>query len=94
MSRLTERAKTYRLPNPSTPEDLECRWSKTLKFGDKVLLAGHYYNGRGKPCYFGAVYEFLTDDTGCEGEIGIREESGVDFEDEGHAIEWAMKNAN
>lgn len=94
MSRLTERAKTYRLPNPSTPEDLECRWSKTLKFGDKVLLAGHYYNGRGKPCYFGVVYEFLTDDTGCEGEIGIREVSGVDFEDEGHAIEWAMKNAN
>lgn len=94
MSRLTERAKTYRLPNPSTPEDLECRWSKTLKFGDKVLLAGHYYNGRGKPCYFGAVYEFLTDDTGCEGEIWIREVSGVDFEDEGHAIEWAMKNAN
>ena len=44
MSRLTERAKTYRLPNPSTPEDLESRWSKTLRFGvmesvpNKVLL--------------------------------------------------------
>ena len=94
MSKLTERAKTYRLPNPTTPEDLECRWSKTLKFGDTVLLAGHYYNGVSKPCYFGAVYEFLTEDTGCEGEIGIREVSGVEFEDEGHAIEWAMKNAN
>ena len=32
--------------------------------------------------------------TGCEGEIGIREVSGVEFEDEDHAIEWAMKNAN
>ena len=85
MSRLTERAKTYRLPNPTTPEDFECRWSKTLKFGDRVLLAGHYYNGRGKPSYFGAVYEFLTDDTGCEAEIGIREVSGVEFEDAGHA---------
>ncbi len=94
MSKMTERARTYRLPNPTTTEDLECRWSKTLKFGDKVLLAGHYYNGIGKPCYFGAVYEFLTEDTGCEGEIGIREVSGVEFEDEGHAIEWAMKNAN
>ena len=81
MSRLTERAKTYRLPNPSTPEDLECRWSKTLRFGDKVIMAGHYYNGRGKQSYFGAVYEFLTDDTGCEAEIGIREVSGVEFED-------------
>ena len=78
MSRLTERAKTYRLPNPSTPEDLECRWSKTLMFGDKVIMAGHYYNGRGKPSFFGAVYEFLTDDTGCEAEIGIREVSGVE----------------
>ena len=94
MSKMTERARTYRLPNPSTPEDLECRWSKTLKFGDTVLLAGHYYNGIGKPCYFGAVYEFLTEDTGCEGEIGIREVSGVEFEDKGHSIEWAMKNAN
>jgi hypothetical protein len=94
MSKLTERAKTYRLPNPTTPEDLECRWSKTLRFGDRVLLAGHYYNGRGKPSYFGAVYEFLTDDTGCEAEIGIRKVSGVEFEDAGHAIEWAIKNAN
>ena len=94
MSKLTERAKTYRLPNPSTPEDLEYCWSKTLRFGDKVIIAGHYYNGRGKPSYFGAVYEFLTDDTGCEAEIGIREVSGVEFEDAGHAIEWAIKNAN
>ena len=93
MSELTARAKTYRLPNPTTPEDLECRWSKTLRFGDKILLAGHYYNGRGKPSFFGAVYEFLTDDTGCEAEIGIREVSGVEFEDAGHAIEWAIKNA-
>ena len=94
MSRLTERAKTYRLPNPSTPEDLECRWSKTLRFGDKVIMAGHYYNGRGKPSFFGAVYEFLTEDSGCEAEIGIREVSGVEFEDAGHAIEWAIRNAN
>ena len=81
MSKMTERARTYRLPNPSTPEDLECRWSKTLRYGDKVILAGHYWNGAGKPSYYGAVYEFLTDDTGCEGEIGIREVSGVEFED-------------
>ena len=62
-----------------TSEDLECRWSKTLRFGDKVILAGYYYNGAGKPSYYGAVYEFLTEDTGCEAEIGLREVSGVDF---------------
>lgn len=94
MSKMIERARPYRLPNPSTPEDLECRWSKTLRFGDKVILAGHYYNGAGKPSYYGAVYEFLSDDTGCEAEIGLREVSGVDFMDEGHALEWAMKKAN
>ena len=51
---INDAMRTYRLPNPSTPEGLECRWSKVLNFGDKVLLAGHYYTGKGKPCYFGA----------------------------------------
>ena len=31
---INEAMKTYRLPNPTTPEDLECRWSKVLNFGD------------------------------------------------------------
>ena len=51
MSKMTERARTYRLPNPSTPEDLEYRWSRTMQFGDKVIVAGYYYNGTGKPSY-------------------------------------------
>ena len=62
---INEAMRTYRLPNPTTPEDLECRWSKVLNFGDKVLLAGYYYNGKNKPCYFGATYEFLSDDHSC-----------------------------
>ena len=94
MSKMTERARTYRLSNPSTPEDLKCRWSKTMRFGDKVIVAGYYYNGPGKPSYYGAVYEFLTEDSGCEAEIGLREVDGVEFMDEGRAIEWAIKNAN
>ncbi len=80
----------YRLPNPTTQEDLECRWSKVLNFGDKVLLAGYCYNGKGKPSYFGAVYERLDDDLSCEGAIGLREVSEVEFEDDGHAIAWTM----
>ena len=59
---INEAMKSLRLPNPTTPEDLECRFSKVLNFGDKVLLAGHYYNGKNKPCYFGAVYEHLDDE--------------------------------
>ena len=86
-----EAMRTYRLPNPSTPDDRECRWSKILNFGDKVILAGYYYNGNNKPCYFGATYEFLTDDTTCEGTVGLRAASEVEFEDDGHAILWAMQ---
>ena len=41
---INEAMKPYRLPNPTTPEDLECRWSKLLTFGDKVVIAGYYYN--------------------------------------------------
>lgn len=90
--KINEGMKKFRLPNPSTPEDLECRWSKVLNFGDKVLLAGYYYNGMNKPCYFGAVYEFLGDDRTCEGAVGLSAVSDVEFQDDGHAIAWAMAN--
>lgn len=87
-----ERAmKEYRLAGLSTPEDLECRWSKVLTFGDKVLVAGHYYNGVGQPSYFGAVYLFLDDDHSCEGEVTLEEVSEVEFYDDGHAIAWALQ---
>ena len=85
--------KTYRLPNPTTSEDLECRWSKVLTFGDRVLLAGYYYNGQDRPCYYGAVYEHLDDDHTCEGAIGLRAVSDVEFMDDGHAIAWAMQHS-
>lgn len=90
MTEMMKRANTYRLPNPTTQEDLECRWSKTLTFGDKVIMAGYYYNGMHKPCYFGAVYEHLDDDLSCEGAIGLHEVSGVEFNDDGSAIAWAL----
>ena len=91
---INDAMKTYRLPSPSAPEDLEMRLSgmdgKTLVFGDKVLLAGYYYNGKGKPCYFGAVYEHLDDDLSCEGAVELVSASEVEFDDEGHAVEWAL----
>ena len=88
---IIEGTKKYRLQNPTCPEDLESHWSKVLTFGDRVLLAGYYYNGKNKPCYYGATYEFLTDDQTCEGNIGLRSVSEVEFEDDGHAIAWAMR---
>ena len=91
---INEAMRTFRLPNPSTPEDLECRFSgmdgKVLTYGDKVLLAGYYYSGNNNPCYYSAVYEHLDDDLSCEGTIGLRAASEVEFEDDGHAMAWAM----
>ena len=69
---INEALRKYRLPSPTCSEDLETRWSKVLTFGDKLVLAGYYYNGKNKPCYYGATYEFLTDDHTCEGAIGLR----------------------
>ena len=88
---IKEGMRTYSLPNPTTPEDLETRWSKVLNFGDKVVMAGYYWNGKNKPCYFGACYEYLTDDHTCEGAIGLRAVSAVEHADDGNAILWAMQ---
>lgn len=88
---INEGMRKYRLPNPTTPEDLECRRSKLLTYGDKIIIAGYYWNGSGNPCYFGAVYEHLDDDLSCEGTIGLAAVSDVEFEDDGHAIAWALQ---
>ena len=59
---INEAMRTYRLPNPTTPEDLECRWSKILNFGDKVLLAGYYYISQNKELSNEILkYEAFTD---------------------------------
>ena len=50
---INEAMKKYRLPNPTTTEDLEMRFSgmdgKTLNFGDKVLLADTTTTGETSP---------------------------------------------
>lgn len=92
---INEGMQKYWLANPSTLEDLETRfpdrYGKVLSFGDKVLVAGYFWNGPGQPCYYGAVYEHLDDDMSCEGTLGLAEVSEVEFEDDGHAIAWAMQ---
>lgn len=91
MKKVEMNARTFRLPECSTQEMLECHWNVVLKFGGKVLLAGYYYTGTGLD-WFGAVYGFSTDDQSCEGRIHLRNVSQEFFEDEGHAIAWAMSN--
>ena len=88
---ISEAMRKYRLTNPTTQEDLEISWSKVLNFGDKVILAGYYYNGKNEPSYFGAAYEYLDEGKhDCESTIGLKAVSEVEFEDDGHAIAWAM----
>lgn len=90
MMTITEAIRKFRLPNPSTPEDLEMGYRKVLEYGDKVLVAGHYHQ-HGKPYWHAAVYEHLDDDLSCEGMVGLMEASDVEFEDAGHAMRWAME---
>ena len=93
MSKMIELAKEYRLPLKSTPEDLECDWETVLRYGDRILLAGHWYNPDGKS-WIAAVYEFLNDGArDSEDFIGIREVAEERFTDNGHAIAWAIQNA-
>ena len=42
MKNLEKLARTFRLPETTTPENLACNWSTTLNFGNKVILAGYY----------------------------------------------------
>ena len=93
MSKMIELATEYRLPLKSTPEDLERDWETVLRYGDRILLAGHWYNPDGKS-WIAAVYEFLDDDaTDSEDFIGICEVAEERFTDNGHAIAWAIQNA-
>lgn len=93
MSKMVEMAWKYRLPTKSTPEYLAISWNTVLKYGDRILLAGYWHNPDGKS-WFAAVYEFLDDNaTDTEDMIGLRWVGEERFEDEGHAIAWAMQNA-
>ena len=86
-------AREYMLPLKTTPEDMKCDWETVLEYGNRILLAGHWYNPDGK-CWVAAIYEYLDDNqTTCEDFIGLREVAKERFEDNGHAIAWAIQNA-
>ena len=87
------KAKTYRIPATTTPEDLEMERAldngTILTFGDRILVAGYFYNPNGRS-YFGATYRFTSADHTCEGRVELVSISEDTFEDNGHAIAWAM----
>ncbi len=90
MTNLMKKAQEIRLLEESTPEMLEENWSCVLTFGSRVLVAGYFSQGWGKHSFFGAVYEFTTRDHSIEGAVKLVAISDEYFEDNGHAIAWAM----
>ena len=94
-SKTAAKADTYRLPTATTPENLEMKLmhgnGAILTFGDRILVAGYFYNPNGR-CYYGATYRFTTADHTCEGRVELVSISEDTFEDNGHAIAWAMAN--
>ena len=91
------KADAYRLQRVTTPEELEMKMMHNsgtiLTFGNFTLAAGYYYNPNGRS-YYGALYRFTTADHTCEGKIELISISDDTFEDNGHAIAWAMSKAN
>ena len=94
-SKTAAKADTYRLQRITTPEDLEMKMMHNggtiLTFGDRILVAGYFYNPNGRR-YYGATYRFTTADHTCEGRVELVSISEGTFEDNGHAIAWAMAN--
>ena len=92
-SKIVVKAATYRLQRITTPEDLKMKiihgGRAILTFGDRILVAGYCYNPDGRS-YCGATYRFTTAGHTCEGRVELVSISEDTFEDNGHAIAWAM----
>ena len=93
--KMNDKASIYRLQKATTPERLEMSLMHSggsiLTFGDRILVAGYFYSPNGR-CYYGATYRFTTADHTCEGRVELVSISEDTFEDNGHAIAWAMAN--
>lgn len=82
----------FRLPGMATQEELECNWSKVIRFGSTIIVAGYYFMGRGKPSYFAAIYESKKKEFTCESVLECTWVSDVQYEDDGHAILGAIRS--
>ena len=94
MEKLEMTQETFHLLTIATQERLEERFHVVVKFGDRVILAGHYYTGEHSPSWYSAVYRFTGPGRSCEDTIALWRISDQFFEDEGHALQWAMKNSD
>ena len=89
------KADAYRLQRVTTPENLEMKMMHNggvvITFGERILIAGYYYQPSGD-CYYAAIYRFTTADHTCEGEIRLEAISTEMYPDNGSAIAWCIGN--
>ena len=85
------KARQFRIPETSTPEDLECRFSagdgKTIRFGNLTIIAGYFYQGRGENSHYWAAYR---NGGGIEDPTELEAVSNGLYEDDGHALQDAF----
>lgn len=83
----------YHLSQITTAEDLEAETMNSrgnvLRYGDYVLFVGYRYYPDQR-CFYAAIYRFGTEHHRCDTEISLLEASEKQFEDNGHAFEWAV----
>lgn len=93
MTDLEKKADKYRLNLTTTPEHIKVDFftcdAVFLDFRDKILMS--CYTWKNKTGYYAAIYQFTTDNHDCDGIIELVKVSDELFEDNGHAIEWALK---
>ena len=96
MKALQRKATEFRLPEITTPENLEAAFftdsAVFLNYGSRFLMAGYFFRGCGESSYYAAIYEFVGKKHTCEDEIRLTEISEGFFPDNGSAIAWAINH--
>lgn len=80
-----ERAKERKMPVEATVTQLENNWDTVIPYGDLLIVAGYAGELSGNNV-FAATYKVLEHDMAVMYEI-----SPQLFEDEGHAVRWALE---
>ena len=88
--RLDELAAQMTLINPMV-EQMCQNGAKPQEFTKVVTYAYVLMEASRHPMDIKKAYEFLDDDYSCEGMVDLKAVNGEEFEDDGHAITWAMQ---
>lgn len=89
----------YVLWEHTTPEDLEMfqecyhRITSLCRYGKHIIVSGSYCIPKDdgtEGMFFGAVYDFTTEDDSSECPVHLVKVSDPEFRDDGHALLWGM----